>query len=60
MTSWVKNPLVVAWVTAEAWVQSLAWHSGLKDLVLLQPRHRFHTEAREPPYAMGVAIKRLK
>ena len=28
---WVKNPSVVAWVTLEAWVQSAAWQSGLKE-----------------------------
>ena len=33
---WVKNPTAVAQVTVEEQVQSLAQHSGLKDLVLLQ------------------------
>ena len=32
MVQGVKNPTAVAWVTAESWVQSLAWHSGLKEL----------------------------
>ena len=32
----VKGPAAVARVTAEAQVQCLAWHSGLKDLVLPQ------------------------
>ena len=36
MVQWVKNPTVAAWVTAETRVQSLAWHSGLKDLALPQ------------------------
>ena len=31
---WVKSPTAAAWVTAEAWVQSLAEHSGLKDPTL--------------------------
>ena len=30
MVQWVKNPAAVAWVTAEARVQPLAWHSVLK------------------------------
>ena len=30
MAQWVKNP------TAEAWIQSPTWHSGLKELALLQ------------------------
>ena len=29
----VKNPTAAAQGTVEAWVQSPAWHSGLKDLV---------------------------
>ena len=33
---WAKNPTVAAPVKAEAWVQSLSWCSGLKDLVLPQ------------------------
>ena len=33
MAQWVKNPIAAAWVTAEAQVPSLAWCSGLKDLV---------------------------
>ena len=32
----IKNLTTVAWVTAEMWVQFLAWLSGLKDPVLLQ------------------------
>ena len=35
MPQWVKNLTAVAWVASELWVQSLAWHSGLKDLALL-------------------------
>ena len=33
MAQWVKNLTAVAWVTVEAQVRSLAWHSGLKDPV---------------------------
>ena len=40
MAHWVKNPTAVAWVTAEAWVQSPAQGRGLKDQVLLQLWHR--------------------
>ena len=31
MAQWVKNLTAAAQVSAEAQVQSLAWHSGLKD-----------------------------
>ena len=34
MAEWVKNQTAAAQVTAEVWVPSLAWHSGLKDLAL--------------------------
>ena len=40
MVQWVKDPSAVAWVAAEGRVQSLAQHSGLKDLMLLQLRCR--------------------
>ena len=35
VAQWVKNLTRAAWVTAEVWVLSPAWHSGLKDPVLL-------------------------
>ena len=35
VVGWVKNPTSEAWVTVEVWVLSLAWYSGLKDLVFL-------------------------
>ena len=38
MAQWVKNLTVLAQVAMEVWVQSPAWCSGLKDLVLLQLR----------------------
>ena len=38
MVQWVKNLTAVAQVTTEAWVQSLAQHSGLKDLELSELR----------------------
>ena len=36
MAQWVKNLNTGARIAAEVWVQSLAQHSGLKDLALLQ------------------------
>ena len=36
VSQWVKNLTVVAWVTAEVWVWSLGWRSGVKDPVLPQ------------------------
>ena len=42
MVQWVKNLSTRAWVDAEAWVQSLARLSGLKDLALLQLWLRFN------------------
>ena len=36
MVQWVKNPIAGAQVAEEAQVRSLARHSGLKDLALLQ------------------------
>ena len=35
MAQWVKDHTAVVLVAAEAWVQSLAWHSGLR----IQPCH---------------------
>ena len=40
MVQWVKNLTAAAQVIAEAWVQSLAQCSGLKDLTLLQLQRR--------------------
>ena len=39
MACWVNNATTAASVTAEVQVQALAWHSGLKDLVLPQLWH---------------------
>ena len=33
MAQWVKNLTLAAQVTVEAWIQSPAQHSGLRDLV---------------------------
>ena len=51
---WVKNLTAVAWVTAEAWVQSPVLCSGLKDSALLA---QIQSLAWELPYALGTAIK---
>ena len=42
-TQWVKNPTPVAWVPVDVWVQSPAWHGGLKAPTLLElpPMLRF-------------------
>ena len=50
VAQWVKNLTVAAQVTAEAWVQSPAWYSGLKDLALPQLTGNFHMP-------VGAAIK---
>ena len=42
MVQWVKNPTAEAWITTEAQVQYPAWHSGLKDPVLLQKQSTIH------------------
>ena len=36
MAQWVKTPTAAPQVTVEAWNQSPAQHSGLKDLALPQ------------------------
>ena len=36
VVQWIKNLTAVAQVAVEAWVQSLAWHSGLKEPALQQ------------------------
>ena len=36
VVQWFKNPAAGVWVAVEVLVQFLAWHSGWKDLALLQ------------------------
>ena len=43
VAQWVKN------LTAAAWFRSPAWHSGLKDLTLLQLWHRLQLLLRFDP-----------
>ena len=63
MAQLVTNPTTVARVTAEAWVQYPAWHSGLKRsgiataVELVTAVAWIQSLAWELPYAMGVAIK---
>ena len=54
MVQWVKN------LTAAARghvVQSQAWHSVLKNPLLVAAMVQIQSLAQELPYAMGVAIK---
>ena len=48
--------MAAAWVTAEAWVQSLAQCSGLGPPVVA----RIQSLGWELPYAVGVAIEKAK
>ena len=53
MTQWVKNLTAVAQVDVDAWVRSLAWSNGLKDLVLQQLLHlqcRWQLQLRFSPW----------
>ena len=64
MGQWVKNPTALAWVTVEEWIQSPAWHSGLKYLVVAMAAAWVAAAAaaqiqflvQEFPYAADVAI----
>ena len=68
MAQWVKNLTAMTSVSAEAWVQSLAQHSGLKHLVLLQVWCKLQLLFRSVQiqslvvgallYAMGVTIQK--
>ena len=55
MAQRVKNPNALAWITAKAWVLSLAQCSGLKDLVF---NPWIQSLAWELPHAMGAVIKK--
>ena len=62
---WVKNLTAGAQVAVKAQIGSPAWHSGLKDLMLLQLWERSQlwfglSLAWELPYVMGAAIKTNK
>ena len=56
----VKNLTAVAWVAAETQVQSLAWHSGLKDPAAeVAAVAQIQSLAQERPYVAGTAIKKM-
>ena len=55
-----QNMTAVAWVSAELWVQSLAWHSGLKGSGVAAAVAQIQSLAQELPCAVGVAIKKKK
>ena len=63
MADWVKNPIAVAQLAVEVWVQSLAWCSELKDPVLLwllTTTAWIWCLAQELPHATGTAKKKKK
>ena len=55
-----QNMTAVAWVSAELWVQSLAWHSGLKGSGVAAAVAQIQFLAWELPYAKGAAIKKKR
>ena len=52
------NPTAAVWVTAEAWVRSLAQCSGLKDPGLVTAAAQIQSLAQELPYTVGVVLKK--
>ena len=56
---WVKNPTAMAQVAAEAWVQSPAWYSRLKN-PLLQLWLRFNLWPRNFHMLQVQPLKKLK
>ena len=64
MAQWVKNPTAALQVIAEAWVQSPVWHSSFQRsgvviaAIQVTAGPQIQSLAQEPPYAMGVAIKK--
>ena len=59
MVQWLKNVTAAAWVTAEVWVQSPAWHSGLKDFALLQLQCRMRLQLRFSPWPWNFHVLRV-
>ena len=59
MVQWVKKLTAVAQVTAEAQIQSLAQHSGLKDSALLLLQLGFNPWPGNFHYAVETAIKKI-
>ena len=56
MAQWVKNLTGVALASAEVWVQSSAWNTGLR-IIIVAAMAGIQSLAQELPYALGVAIK---
>ena len=60
MVQWIKNLTAVAWVDTEAWLQSLAWHSGFKGSAVATATAKVTAATRiqsliwEIPYARSV------
>ena len=46
---WVKNPTAAAWVTAEVWVQSLAWELPYAAGLAMKERKERERERKEKP-----------
>ena len=58
----VKNPTAAAWVAVKAWVQSLAWHGGLRiphchSCCVVTADAQIQSLAQELPFAVGTAQK---
>lgn len=54
---WTKNLTAVAWATVEVWIQSLAWHMGLRAFRVATAVTQIQSPAWELLYASGAAIK---
>ena len=58
MVLWIKNLTAVVWVTVGVQVRSLAQSNRLKNPAVAAPVAEIQSLVREPPYAMGTALKR--
>ena len=59
MAWWVKNPTAAPRVSVEAWVQSLAWYSGLKDPLLLHLWCRLQLRLGFHPWPGNIHMSRV-
>ena len=57
---WTKNLTAVAWATVEVWIQSLAWHMGLRAFRVATAVIQIQSPAWELLYAIGEAMKQKK